>query len=506
MIARSLLFVSLCLLSAQSFAATCTSAPLPDIPGSPSWTTTIERFGEEAEMTVWRNRCSESEADLLVRFTPLDNEIFICTTRFDVIQDGVQFDDIDLVPDPADPFDRFCGDLLVPTTMLIEQDEDGQQFDPLDAFTLIHDSDQRLEVEAASGPGETAAFRPLYEETLPSNWFDNEREGDFSIGSMPNYFTVPSAVPKGCFSVIPGRFAAPPANPLVDDQVTVEDLAGTPLDIRVRLWRLQCHSGNRSALLMNIELLDNDLAPLLPRPSPEIRSAVNAPYVPAFLSEFPAGNTGEVAPLGNIGIANRIVRINGDDVETGPTFVVDAFDFNVDPNAYNESISVRLTFGSEDPLVYSIPAVSAFADDTQLPEPALHGRYSGQWVAEDLPRSGLVLQVGEAPPDRVFVFAIWFTYLDGAPFWVTGNGDIEAGANEITLDMVRLQGGDFLTNGGSFSADDVTVDTVGTMTLRAVDCNSIEGSADFSPVGLGTTNLELDRLIRIAGYDCDQTQ
>jgi len=506
MLSRFFLFAGICLLSSQSFAAACTSAPLPNIPGSPSWTTTIERTGHEADMTVWRNRCSDTEADILVRFTPLDNEIFICTTRFIVIQDGVQFDDIDLIADPSDPFDTFCGDLLVPTTMLIEQDEGGQQFDPLEAFTLIHDSDQRLEIETASGPGETAAFRPLYEETLPSNWFNDAREGDFSIGSMPNYFTMPSAVPKGCFSVIPSRFGAPPSSPLVDDEITVSDLAGTPVDIRIQLWRTQCHSGNRSALLMNMELLGDDVAPLLPRPTPEIRSSLFAPYVPAFLSEFPAGNSGEIAPFGTIGIANRLLQIGGVDVETGPTFIVDAFDFNIDADAYNDAISLRLAFGSDDEFVYSIPAVSSFADETQLPEPALHGRYSGQWVAEDLPRSGLVLQIGEVPPDRLFVFAIWFTYLDGVPFWVTGNADIEAGANEITLDMLRLQGGEFLTDGGSFSSDDVVVETVGTMTLRAVNCNALEGSADFSVARLGTTDLQLNRLIRIAGYDCDQTQ
>lgn len=198
----------------------------------------------------------------------------------------------------------------------------------------------------------------------------------------------------------------------------------------------------------------------------------------------------------------------GVDFENGISYVVQSL--FASPDEYNFPVEVILDFGpsmSLDPQTVSIPVPSYFSDlfPPEFPAPPLHGRYSGQWAVEGLPRSGLVLQVAEINQNRNFVFAIWFTYLNGEPVWVVGNADLDVGSNEIEIPMTILENGGFITDPGSFTSEDVNTFSVGTMTLRAVHCNQLEADIDFSQGGLGQNSLVLDRLIRIAGYDCDQT-
>lgn len=190
----------------------------------------------------------------------------------------------------------------------------------------------------------------------------------------------------------------------------------------------------------------------------------------------------------------------------GTTYIVDSN--NLDAiDLYNNDLNMQLKWSNQ---FFTAP-IPRYEDDLDLPQSPnsiFHGRYSGQWVVDGLPRSGLILQIGEIPnQDRNFIFAIWFTYLDGAPIWVVGNVDIPLGTHEIEIEMLLLEGGEIFTSPETYADDEVSVDSVGTMTLRAMHCNRIEGSVDLSRSGLGSKqNIVFNRLIRIAGYDCDETQ
>ncbi len=154
-----------------------------------------------------------------------------------------------------------------------------------------------------------------------------------------------------------------------------------------------------------------------------------------------------------------------------------------------------------------MPEFDPALDPPQFTNPPLHGRYTGQWIVEGLPRQGLVLQVGELPPDRNFLFLTMFTYLDGAPTWVVGNVDFPVGTASVTVNMWRLEGGEFFTEPlGSYAREDVIQERLGTMTISARHCNVIDAEIDFSESGFGVVSRRFERLIRIAGYDCDQTR
>lgn len=73
--------------------------------------------------------------------------------------------------------------------------------------------------------------------------------------------------------------------------------------------------------------------------------------------------------------------------------------------------------------------------------------------------------------------------------------------------MWTLDGGEFFTAPlDSYAREDVIQEKLGTMTISARHCNVIDADIDFSESGLGVVSRRFERLIRIAGYDCDQTR
>jgi len=73
--------------------------------------------------------------------------------------------------------------------------------------------------------------------------------------------------------------------------------------------------------------------------------------------------------------------------------------------------------------------------------------------------------------------------------------------------MWLLEGGEFFTLPlNSYAREDVIQTRLGTMTLRARHCNVLDAEIDFSASGFGAVTRRFERLIRIAGYDCDQTR
>lgn len=155
--------------------------------------------------------------------------------------------------------------------------------------------------------------------------------------------------------------------------------------------------------------------------------------------------------------------------------------------------------GSGD--LYAATQASLFLLTDGAPEDSTHpisGRMSGQWVASDMNSQGLNLMVGERSNGSSFVFFVWFTYLNGEPYWIVGNENFEPGSSEITIDALRLEGLDFLQR------DDATVDgpfTVGSLTIRSLGCDRLEVDWDLPEFG-STDSREMRPLVQIAGLDC----
>lgn len=316
---------------------------------------------------------------------------------------------------------------------------------------------------------------------------------------LPNSFTYSSVIPYGCLKVVPSVRSAPPAETFFDSQVLVADNAATGL-VRVRAWRIGCHEPNASAIMVNFDLGSGSPAIRYPEVSlvtPDLQAR------PAGLFAFARTGFYDSPGASLRPMTDQLLAT----VVEGFSFVVDTDADAISKQQYNQSLEMRLSWPSGLSVDIDVPAFDPALDPPQFTNPPLHGRYSGQWIVEGLPRQGLVLQVGELPPDRNFLFLTMFTYLDGLPTWVVGNADFPVGASSVTVNMWTLDGGGFFTEPlNSYAREDVVQEMLGTMTISARHCNVIDADIDFAESGFGAVTRRFERLIRIAGYDCDQTR
>lgn len=334
--------------------------------------------------------------------------------------------------------------------------------------------------------------------------------------SHPNNFSMITAVPRGCLESVPSLTSIPEQQLIASGsrQQTVfvpGSFLTQDIDISVKIWRHGCHNSNRSAIMLNLSLpegLDDEiLTGVQMRPSVKLRSAGVEDQLFAALMD---GGFADIYG-GFIGLFGYAV---GDSLNNGVTYVLDTVQYGAIPSSQFDALIERYNAGGElviewtgNTVTADIPPYAPSLDLPQQPKPTFNGRMTGQWVADNLPATGLLLQVGEVPKQfRNFIFAIWFTYIDGQPVWMAANKDIPVGTNEITLDMGYFEGGKLFTSPTGFNADNISNTTIGKMTLRIINCNKIEATTDFSSSDLGSNSLVLDRLIRIAGYDCDGTQ
>lgn len=340
-------------------------------------------------------------------------------------------------------------------------------------------------------------------------------EGYINSYRYPDNYDVVSAVPRGCLSELPNARDIPQGQVIaagtVSQDFIPEGASQRSVNVRVTVWRHGCHDPNRSAILVHFSLpngISDALAEQIRmRPMMALRDD-QGEDIPLVAYHWNHGVEGA------LGAKTGVRGFDADAFDDGVTYVLDTpaygsvsaeqLDQLID--RYNAGGQLRIGWGSQTVLV-NVNAYTPSADKPQLTAPVFTGRMTGQWIADGLPATGLVLQVGEVPKqDRNYVFAIWFTYLDGKPIWVAANKDIDQGVNEVTLDMAYFEGGELFNRPGDFSGTDISAEILGTMTLRVVNCNQIEAVTNFSGSGLGTSTLNLQRLIRIAGYDCDGTQ
>ena len=333
---------------------------------------------------------------------------------------------------------------------------------------------------------------------------------------FPDNFGVVSAVPRGCISELPNETTLPSSQILIDGTVNQEvnkpNEAGVQnVPVRLRVWRYGCHDPNRSAVMINFSLPSGAPEELLEqiemRPSIVLRDGQgDIPLTPYHWDH------------GAEGVLSMSTGRRGYTQETflsGVTYVLDtpAFGGAVSSEVldnfierYNAGGQLRIVWETKT-LLTDLPRYDPDRDRPQSNSAVFTGRMTGQWVADGLPATGLLLQVGEVPrQDRNYLFAIWFTYLDGRPIWIASNKDISINTSEVTLDMAYYEGGKLFNRPSEFSGSDINGQILGTMTVRVINCNEIEVETDFTTSGLGSSSLTMNRLIRIAGYDCDGTQ
>jgi len=316
-----------------------------------------------------------------------------------------------------------------------------------------------------------------------------------------------SPFPPGCVAVSLPQDSDSKQNELVNDIVSIPSIVDgeAAAEVRVKIWRVGCHDEGFSVVMVRLKKLSGGLV-LVPRFFAQA-GEVDFPNHKAQLIRHPA--------VGDVGATGNVIG------ESGITYMLGVDPFSLDgettftPTDYNDIFTLEMYWGDYAPAadpnyrLYTILDYAPQYDPPQTEYPMLHGRMSGQYTVDGQPYSGVVLQVGEEynpdGPDTNSVTVLFFTYIDGAPFWVIGSkAGLEPGRDMVTLEMLELYGGKFITSPpGSYDEDDVDIFSIGTMTVEVLDCNNILVGYNFNEGQLGNGSFEAERLINVAGYDCN---
>ncbi|MEM9304637.1 MAG: hypothetical protein AAGE01_21175 [Pseudomonadota bacterium] len=123
----------------------CLSNPLPLTPVGPTATLEIEGFMDSAELTIWRAPCRPDNSAIMVTVTPLEGEMFVCSSRVQITQLGVDYDTARLVRD-VETGDRLCADVTEPVTVVIDQPPEVLTFDQNLGFDLLYRGSENVAV------------------------------------------------------------------------------------------------------------------------------------------------------------------------------------------------------------------------------------------------------------------------------------------------------------------------------------------------------------------------
>ena len=310
--------------------------------------------------------------------------------------------------------------------------------------------------------------------------------------------------PPGCLSIDLPEQPPSEAALLVDNDVPAPTLNSNSRDgsVQMQIWRVACDDEDFSVVLVRMSQNAGADPIVVPQVFADAGD-VNLPFHEGQLLLLPGA--------GNVGATGGIIT------EAGTTWMLAVDPISIDgltnflPQDYNATFTVEFNWGSfataqPEGTRFVLDQFEPTLDLPQFDQPVLNGRYSGQWVREGAPRQGLFLTVAEQI-DTNFVFAAFFTYLDGEPFWFVGNTPARlTQPGPVTIPMLRNANGGFITDPNQPSPGEVSEESVGSIEIEVIDCNRLRVNYDFSPLGKGSDTMEIVRFARVAGYDCNPWQ
>lgn len=324
--------------------------------------------------------------------------------------------------------------------------------------------------------------------------------GSSPLQAFENYLSnISSPIPPACATLpyVWDVFNKSGDNTLSTGVIQLMTTLEEEHDVEITVWEKGCPESNRRAVMLTIEVLDNQDA---------FHDFVLAPRV------WGSGIQGDsnrklmrITSEPNTYIVSEETRFL-DEGETFHFFVdtVSAFMPEFDPDLLmsSEQYNGEWEIEFDDPLTgVWFGTVAEYENDLRPARMSLTGRLSGNWVTPGVKDQGFLLSFNEFHDETLGLFFMsWYTYdNDGNLLWLTGANSYEVdGTSEVTFDIELVTNGDFL---GSKVADR---EVVGTGKLVAYDCNDLEMTFNLNALGLGSGTILLRRLfsLEIQGFTC----
>ncbi len=337
-----------------------------------------------------------------------------------------------------------------------------------------------------------------------------------------------SPYPPGCVTVplrqldLYGDNVATIFNGTIELNVVQKDPSGNPArnltPVPMKMFRLACAETNRSVILVEFNLAEERLDPRASQIElPDFVGSTAFHGFPFILKSEP--NT-----YGLMVKQRSLSRITFGDY-TGGWDNANRFTWryilDVNPTGhfwgpwvsdyYNGSFGLEIELNKGFQSVMLVPSTqSVLSPNSQLP---LNGRLSGNWIEHGTSDQGFLLSVstpvsaseGDLRPEQadLLVFLAWYTFdSTGQMLWLTASATVPQGSSAVNLNFVQVENGQFM---GDLVAQR---SFVGSGKLRAKSCDQLELDFDLSALGLGTGQMELNRIfaLEIAGYNCRDYQ
>ena len=139
---------------------------------------------------------------------------------------------------------------------------------------------------------------------------------------------------------------------------------------------------------------------------------------------------------------------------------------------------------------------ASIADDGRDGHDGIAACHVGSWYQPAQSGHGLSIDIHAVGEQRLLA-AAWYVYVDGAPLWLTGAGEIAGDHADLT--MYRTEGTGF---GSAFDPDDVRRIAVGNLRFTTTGPAAARIDWQFNEPRLGSGSLELVQLARVLGRDC----
>jgi hypothetical protein len=121
--------------------------------------------------------------------------------------------------------------------------------------------------------------------------------------------------------------------------------------------------------------------------------------------------------------------------------------------------------------------------------PIVSKQINGLWVSDEWQKQGLSLHTGIRPDKSEYIFASFYIYRDGKPFWVAGNVDINNGSESVTIELFEFNGTSFIPNDIGSETEQMSF---GNLTITPQSCNNINALIEIE--GQESIDLLMQRI------------